>query len=128
MAGEMDQIGAMFSKMITSVSGGFTDLVAKLKDGGLADEVKSWVGKGENKPVTPEQVTEALGNEKVAEMAEQAGVTPEVAARQVAATLPGMVDKMTPDGVIPDAAGAKAAMASMASKIPGKPGGGMPAS
>ena len=97
-----DAINKLLSQLTGNENGGLGALFAKLNSGGLADEVKSWIGHGENKPVTGDQVTKALGDEQVAKMAEQTGVSPQEAADHLAQALPKTVDKLTPDGQMPD--------------------------
>lgn len=91
-------IGKMMGQLKGMLGGDVGGVMDKLKNGGLSDHFKSWVGKGENKPVTADQVTQALGNERIAKIAEQTGMSQDQAAQNIADKLPGMVDKMTPDG------------------------------
>jgi uncharacterized protein YidB (DUF937 family) len=89
--------------MLTSGSGGgLSGLVDKLNQSGLGDVAASWVGKGDNKPVTPQQITDALGADKVAELAEQAGIPADKGAEVLSQVLPSVVNEMTPDGVVPE--------------------------
>jgi len=82
---------------------GISSLVDKLKSGGLGEQVSSWVGHGQNKPVNAEQVKSALGEDEVAKVAEQAGVSNDEAAQGMAGMLPQVVDHLTPEGKLPDA-------------------------
>ncbi|MBN1319869.1 MAG: DUF937 domain-containing protein [Thermoleophilia bacterium] len=79
-----------------------TGLMDKLNVGGLDDMVKSWIGKGENKAVSPDQIKAALGSEEVAGVAAKLGVSEDEAANKIAKMLPGIIDKLTPDGLVPD--------------------------
>jgi uncharacterized protein YidB (DUF937 family) len=89
--------------MLTSGSGGgLNGLVDKFKQSGLGDVAASWVGKGENKPVTPQQLEEALGADKVAELAKEAGIPADKGAEVLSQVLPNVVNEMTPDGEVPD--------------------------
>jgi uncharacterized protein YidB (DUF937 family) len=108
-------IGKAFSQMKNTVGEDVGELFGKLKNSSISEHFQSWIGKGENKSVTPDQVTQALGNEQIAKIADQTGVTPEQAAQNLAQKLPGMVDKITPDGQLPDP--------SMLSGMAGKAGG-----
>ncbi|MFI5804256.1 YidB family protein [Streptomyces sp. NPDC051561] len=74
-----------------------------LKKSGLAEQAESWVGTGENKAVSGEQVAQALPDEALAQVAQETGVTPQEAADQVAQALPQAVDKLTPEGSMPQA-------------------------
>jgi uncharacterized protein YidB (DUF937 family) len=88
---------------------GLAGLVSKLSDSGLGDAVNSWVGKGENASVSPDQMKQALGDDTVRQVAEEAGVSEGEAAGGLAELLPKVVDQLTPDGEVPggdDLAGA----------------------
>ncbi|GHE50398.1 DUF937 domain-containing protein [Streptomyces vinaceus] len=78
--------------------GGLMDMLAK---SGLADQAQSWVGTGDNKPVSGAQIAEALPDDTLRQVAEQAGVSPQEAADQIAQELPQAVDKLSPAGSIP---------------------------
>lgn len=106
-------LGKTLNQVKKTVGSDVGGLFTKLKNSSIAEHFQSWIGKGENKPVTPEQVTEALGNEHLAKIADQTGVTPEQAAQNIAQKLPTMVDKMTPDGQLPD----QSVLAGMTTKI-----------
>ncbi|MFF0746213.1 YidB family protein [Streptomyces sp. NPDC004111] len=79
-------------------------LMDLLKKSGLAEQAESWVGTGDNKAVSGEEVAQALPDDALAQAAEQAGVSPQQAADQLAQALPQAVDKLTPQGSLPQAA------------------------
>lgn len=83
-------------------TGGIQGLIKKLTDGGLGGIVGSWIGTGENEPVEPEQLQNALGSDTVEKLATQMGVSKEEAAAELSKTLPTVVDKLTPDGKLPE--------------------------
>lgn len=95
---EEGAIGSLLGEGGAKLSG----LLDKLNIGGLDDVVKSWIGTGENKEVTAEQVKSALGSEDVASVASKLGVSEDEAANKIAKALPGLIDKLTPDGLVPD--------------------------
>ncbi|MEU6853409.1 YidB family protein [Actinacidiphila alni] len=76
-------------------------LLGMLTKSGLTEQANSWVGTGENKPVTGEQIAQALPDEALAQAAQDAGVTPQEAADRLAGSLPEAVDKLTPEGQVP---------------------------
>ncbi|MFJ1569749.1 YidB family protein [Streptomyces erythrochromogenes] len=78
--------------------GGLMDMLTK---SGLADQAQSWIGTGENKPVSGAQISEAVPDETLQKVAAQAGVSREEAADRIAQSLPQAVDKLTPGGEIP---------------------------
>ncbi|QJR34031.1 YidB family protein [Gemmatimonas groenlandica] len=79
-------------------NGGVGGLVQKLQSGGLGEIVSSWVSTGTNRSVTPAQLEQALGGAAVTQAAATAGVDPSQAMGGLAAMLPQLVDKLTPDG------------------------------
>ncbi len=81
--------------------GGLDGLVQKFTKGGLGDIVSSWVSTGANLPITPEQIQKGLGPTQISQMASQAGLSPDAMSKQLAKLLPGVVDKLTPDGKVP---------------------------
>lgn len=81
--------------------GGLGGLVSQLQQGGLGDVVNSWVSTGANQPVTGEQLGRVLNNDAVAGFARQMGVNPQDALGTLAQMLPQVVDKLTPDGRVP---------------------------
>lgn len=82
--------------------GGVDGLVNKFQQAGLGDLAASWVGIGKNKSIMPDQLTNVLGKDKVAAMAQQLGITESQGASVLSQILPAMVDKLTPDGKVPE--------------------------
>jgi len=83
--------------------GGLNGVLDKFKQGGLGELATSWVGTGENLPISAEQISSVLGSGAIAEMAAKFGITPEILSNQIAQHLPSVIDKMTPNGeVSPD--------------------------
>ena len=86
-----------------SAHGGLQGLIEKFQQGGLGDIVSSWVGKGENLPITGEQLSSVLGSDALSGMASKLGVNTNELASQLSSVLPGVVDKFTPHGEVPAA-------------------------
>ncbi|MFD9263106.1 YidB family protein [Streptomyces sp. NPDC059538] len=78
--------------------GGLMDMLTK---SGLADQAQSWLGTGDNKPVSGAQIAEAVPDEALQKAAAQAGVSPQEAADQIAQALPTAVDRLSPGGQLP---------------------------
>jgi uncharacterized protein YidB (DUF937 family) len=97
-AEEESVISGLFGEGGAKVSG----VLDKLKLGGLEDAVTSWIGKGENKAISADQIKAALGSEQIAGVAAKLGISAEEAAGKIAKVLPGIIDKLTPDGIVPD--------------------------
>jgi uncharacterized protein YidB (DUF937 family) len=104
-AGSQDQnsVMSLITGLITNPDGGgLAGLLERFKAGGLGHLADSWVGTGQNLPVSAEQIQGVLGSEQVREMAAKVGISPEVLSEQLAKLLPQVVDKATPDGSVPD--------------------------
>jgi uncharacterized protein YidB (DUF937 family) len=82
-------------------SKGLSGLVGQLTQGGLGNEVSSWIAKGENQAVDPKALANAIGPDKVAAVATQAGVSTHEAEGALAAMLPKLIDQLTPNGSVP---------------------------
>ncbi len=78
--------------------GGVQGLVKDFQEHGLGDTVKSWIGTGENKPITSQDVNKVVGNDTLKDLAARAGMTPEELSEKLSHILPQAVDKMTPNG------------------------------
>ena len=83
-----------------NTNGGVGGILEKFKTGGLGDAAASWVGKGENMPVSADQISSVLGSDQIAAMAEKFGIEPATLSAQIAEYLPSVVDKMTPNGAV----------------------------
>ena len=80
--------------------GDLQGLVNQLQQGGLNDQVKSWLGNGANMQVTPDQLRAALGNEHVKQLAEHVGLPVDAALNLLAQHLPTVVDQASPNGTL----------------------------
>lgn len=78
--------------------GGLEGVVEKFQKGGLDDLLKSWIGTGENKPVSNEQILDIFGKNNVASAAEEAGVPKQEATDLLSEFLPKIVDQLSPNG------------------------------
>jgi len=86
-------------------AGGLGGLLQQFQAAGLGKQADSWVGTGANVPISAEQLMQALGRGRVAEIAGQAGVSEEQASTGLAAILPELVNQVTPQGQLPAADG-----------------------
>jgi uncharacterized protein YidB (DUF937 family) len=103
LGGQKGQDGGLASlQRMFNDNGGLHGMTAKLTDSGLGKQVQSWVGTGENQPISGSQVQQAMDPDKMHQMAKQAGMSDEEACQHVAQALPEMVDQATPQGKMPD--------------------------
>ena len=109
--GLFDNLGGALSQMTAAAApglisavlaktnlGDLNGLVTQLQQGGLNDQVKSWLGNGANMHITPEQIRAALGNEQVKQIAAHFGVPVDAALKMLAEHLPATVDQASPNG------------------------------
>lgn len=99
-SGGSQAIGAIL-EMLNSRSGGLQGMAQQFQRGGMGDIISSWIGTGQNLPITADQVQQVLGSDAVQQLAAKLGVSPEVASSHLAQWLPTIVDHLTPGGVAP---------------------------
>lgn len=102
LGGKEGQEGGVASlqKMITD-HGGLQGITSRLTNSGLGQQVQSWIGSGQNQPVSGAEVQQAMDPNTLNDMAQKSGMTPEQTSDEVAKVLPEMVDNATPQGKIP---------------------------
>jgi uncharacterized protein YidB (DUF937 family) len=89
--------------LLTSAeTGGLEGLVQKFKEKGLGDTINSWIGTGENKPITQEKIQQVLGNSYIQQLAAKAGLSTDEISNKLATILPQVIDKLTPNGKLPE--------------------------
>jgi uncharacterized protein YidB (DUF937 family) len=98
-SGGTDPLARALSGLLAQ-NGGIQGLMSKFSQGGLGDVFSSWVGMGQNKPVSTSQIQNVLGPDQVNALAAQLGVDPAKASGFLADYLPKIVDKLTPAGQV----------------------------
>ncbi len=93
---------AALSRISDPATGGLLGLVNTLRQLGLDDVVSSWISTGENKPISSEQVQNALGERQINQMAQNMGISHQEVSTGLAGLLPQLIDKLTPDGKLPE--------------------------
>lgn len=81
-------------------TGGLQGLVTAFEQNGLGGVVASWVGTGQNLPISAEQLQSVLGNEQIQAIAQKLGLSTQDIAGHLATLLPQAVDQMTPSGSV----------------------------
>ena len=85
------------------ISGGLGDLLRQFQQNGQGDAANSWVGRGENKPIAPGDLANALGADQINSIASQAGLSRDELLKGLSQYLPDVIDHLTPDGRLPNA-------------------------
>jgi uncharacterized protein YidB (DUF937 family) len=102
---EAQALPAVLSKVLGKTDlGDVNGLLQKLQQGGLGNQVSSWLGSGTNLPVSADQLKAALGNEQLQQLAGALGLPVDKILGVLAQHLPAAVDQMSPKGVIEDTA------------------------
>lgn len=105
--GLLDQLGGLLGGEDANISqilkwseqeGGVSGLLEKIRQGGLSDVVQSWVGSGNNLPISAEQIQQVLGNETIQKLASSIGVDTAQASEFLSKNLPDIINQLTPDG------------------------------
>jgi uncharacterized protein YidB (DUF937 family) len=103
--GQTNPLMQMAMQMLTQQGAngqsGLADIVSKFQQGGLGHLADSWVGTGENQPVSPDQISQVLGNGKLGEIASQLGLSQDDVAGGLSKILPDLVNHVTPNGQMP---------------------------
>ena len=86
----------------TAVSGGLGELLQRFQQNGYGNVAGSWVGTGPNQSIAPHELQQALGPETVDDLSEQTGVPRNDLLSQLSQALPTLVDRLTPQGRIPE--------------------------
>lgn len=82
--------------------GGVPGLLKAFQEKGLGDAVASWIGTGQNQAVSGEQIQQVLGNSQLQNLAQQFGLSPEMISSGLASALPQVIDKLSPNGELPN--------------------------
>ncbi len=83
------------------VLGGLGGLLNQFQQGGLGDVMKSWIGPGQNQPISPNQLGSALGPQIIKVLAQKTGMSEQEISTHLSQILPNVVDKLTPNGRLP---------------------------
>lgn len=82
--------------------GGLGGLLGMFQQAGLGNVAQSWVGHGANQQISPDQLHQVFGQERIQQMSQQTGLPPQDLLSQLSQHLPNVVDRMTPNGQMPE--------------------------
>jgi uncharacterized protein YidB (DUF937 family) len=95
--------GALVQALLGMLTGGgLQQLLGSFQQKGLGDVASSWVSRGDNKPISPDQLQQAIGPDQLGRLSQQTGLDQGTLSTQLSSLLPGLVDKLTPDGRVPE--------------------------
>lgn len=99
-------VGAGMVSVVSDIMekhGGVQGVVSEFEKNGLGATVRSWVGTGPNQTISPDEVRKALGPDLLQQLSQKSGLSVEELTQKLTHVLPQAVDKLTPDGAIPNA-------------------------
>lgn len=102
--GSAEPSGGLFQEalgLIQNHPGGISGLVNQFESQGLGGVVQSWVGNGQNQPVTSDQIQQVLGSDTVQQLAAKFGVDPSHVSAQLSELMPQIINHLTPEGQVP---------------------------
>lgn len=126
-AGSGLDIGTLTSALSSLTGGSRSDsgfdissLLSNMESSGLGDLATSWLGDGNNAAISPDQITNMIGADKVSEFASNLGLSNEEAAGGLSEAIPQMVDKASSGGSLLDSIGGVSGAIGLANKLFGK--------
>jgi uncharacterized protein YidB (DUF937 family) len=101
LAGEHPLLAQEVMALVQGSAGGLAGFAQQLQNRGLGSQVKSWIATGPNQPVTAQEIQQALGSERVKQLAARVGIDADVVAQKLSTILPQLIDRLTPNGQLP---------------------------
>jgi len=96
-----DKFFSALIQVIQNKFGGLGSFIQTLNQSGLGDLISSWIGTGHNKSISEGEVIRGFGKENIHELSEKTGMPESDTVKKLSTTLPEIVDKLTPDGILP---------------------------
>jgi uncharacterized protein YidB (DUF937 family) len=100
--GEQNELIKSITNLVGGQGGGLNNLVQQFSSKGLGDVISSWISTGKNLPVSADQIQNVLGSDTIKGIASKVGLDTGTVSKQLSDLLPNLVDKLTPDGKIPE--------------------------
>ena len=103
LGGMLGNLGGLLSGASAGsvLSGGLAGLIERFKQNGQGQAADSWVGKGPNQQLAPDQLEQAIGPDVLDTLSQQTGLSREELLSRLTRELPAAVDKFTPEGRLP---------------------------
>lgn len=100
--GSSDIISTVLNMISGNQHGGLGGIINSFNEKGLGGLISSWIGKGENQQPSDDDIRRGFGEERINEISKQTGKPPDTVVSILKNQLPQVVDKLTPDGNVPD--------------------------
>ena len=99
IGGHQDKMTDALGGILNEV-GGLEGMLGKAKELGIEQTVSSWIGTGQNEPVSPDQIHNLLGADAVQNVAQKMGFSVQQVLPLLAQFMPMIIDHLTPKGQI----------------------------
>jgi uncharacterized protein YidB (DUF937 family) len=99
--GQSSMLDNLMDMLNDQKSGGINGLIQAFNEKGLGDHMSSWIGTGKNLPVSADQIRDALGSDRIKDLASKFNLGEQDISKSLADLLPQLIDKLTPDGSVP---------------------------
>jgi uncharacterized protein YidB (DUF937 family) len=99
---KQNELMSTVMNLVGGQSGGLNGFISQFNAKGLGDKVSSWVGTGANLPVSPDEIQNVLGSDQINKIASKLGMDTNAVTSQLSNLLPQVVDKLTPEGKVPE--------------------------
>lgn len=109
-------LAAIMSYINSPQVGGIAGLQRMFQQGGLGNIVSSWIGTGQNLPVSASQLQHVLHSGALQQAAQQSGMDPSQLTGMMATLLPHLVNHLTPNGQVPDASALQKMLSGLSAK------------
>ena len=99
---QRNQLLDLAMNFVQNYPGGLSGLVQQFTNAGYGQQARSWVGTGQNMPISADDLQQVLGQTHVQAMQQRTGLSAQDASGGLAALLPMLVDQLTPHGQVDD--------------------------
>lgn len=100
--GNANLLNSVLSMLTNKEAGGLSSMVKGFQEKGLGDIMSSWISTGKNLPISADQLRNGIGEDNISELAQKAGMSSQDVTSHLTDLLPNLIDKITPDGKIPE--------------------------
>jgi len=97
---DINDIVDALKNFFSTENGGFNldSIISKIQDTNFGEIISSWIGDGENKPISADAISDLFSTEKISEFASSLGISEESAKKALSEVIPNIVDKITSGG------------------------------
>jgi uncharacterized protein YidB (DUF937 family) len=117
--GQSSMLDNLLDMLNDQKSEGMSGLIQKFNEKGLGEHMSSWIGTGKNLPISADQIRDALGSDRIKDLASKLNLGEHETSKSLADLLPQLIDKLTPDGSVPHEGMLSQGIDMLKKKLPG---------